>query len=239
MEAFEYVGTELGLFRDARNWKRYLRAQISPFLHGDVLEVGAGIGGTTAMLHDASYRSWTCLEPDARLSSELSEIVTGLGDARCAAPRVVEGTLHALEIHEEYDSILYIDVLEHIENDRDELGLAARKLRPGGHLIVVSPAHEWLFSAFDRAVGHVRRYTRSDLRERSPEGLELVRLRYLDSVGITASLANRLLMRAEQPNEAQIRVWDRLMIPISRVLDPCLAFSLGKTVLAVWRRDSA
>jgi 2-polyprenyl-3-methyl-5-hydroxy-6-metoxy-1,4-benzoquinol methylase len=234
--AFEYVGTELHLFKGARNWKRYLRARIEPYVRGDVLEVGAGIGGTTAVLHDASCASWTCLEPDARLAQELIIEVGGFRDARGVPPKVVTGALSVLDRELKYDCLLYIDVLEHIDDDRGELTLAVDRLRPGGHLVVVAPAHQWLFSPFDRAVGHFRRYDRRMLRERSPAAAQLVQLEYLDSVGIAASLGNRLLMRASNPSKTQIAIWDHWMVPVSRVIDPWLAFALGKTVFAVWRR---
>jgi len=60
-----YVGQELDLFALADNWKSYVKAQIAIYLTGDVLEVGAGIGATTAALHDGTARRWVCLEPDA------------------------------------------------------------------------------------------------------------------------------------------------------------------------------
>ncbi len=234
--AFEYAGTELQLFRHARRWKRYLREQVGPYVRGDVLEVGAGIGGTTAMLHDPACTSWTCLEPDPRLARELSTGVADFRDAGGSVPRVVSGTLSDLEPARHYDSILYVDVLEHIEDDRGELARAAERLRKGGHLIVVAPAHQWLFSAFDRAIGHFRRYDARMLRGCTPASAQLVQMRYLDSAGIAASLGNRLLMRSSDPSTAQIAIWDRVLVPLSHAVDPWLGFRVGKTILGVWQR---
>ena len=70
----------------------------------------------------------------------------------------------------------------------------------------------------------------------SPEGLSLVRLDYLDSVGMLASLGNRLVLKSAMPSPGQVAVWDRLMVPVSRLVDPLLGHRLGKSVLAVWRR---
>jgi hypothetical protein len=61
-----------------------------------------------------------------------------------------------------------------------------------------------------------------------------VRLRYLDCVGLFASLANRLLLKSPSPTASLIKVWDSLMVPISRWFDPLLLFWFGKSVLAVW-----
>jgi SAM-dependent methyltransferase len=231
-----YVGTELHLFREAHNWKRYLRRQLRPYLRGDVLEIGAGIGGTTRALHDPRCTSWTCLEPDPSLTAELIREVDSLRNDRGEPPRIAVGSLENLEAELHYDAILYIDVLEHIEDDRRELAMAARRLRAGGHIVVMSPAHAWLYTPFDEAIGHFRRYTRATLQRCSSPDTQLVRLRYLDSVGILASLGNRLVTRASMPTEAQIGLWDKWMVPLSRWIDPLLAYRVGKSVLAVWRR---
>src|SRR5579863_9759834 len=60
---FHYAGSELALFEKARNWKRYWRSLVKPFISGDVLEVGAGIGANAELLREVTHREWTCLEP--------------------------------------------------------------------------------------------------------------------------------------------------------------------------------
>src|SRR6185503_3856669 len=119
-----------------------------------------------------------------------------------------------------FDTILYIDVLEHIEDDRRELERAACRLKPGGRIIVLSPAHGWLYSPFDKAIGHCRRYTTTMLRELTPPALRIEKAFYLDSVGLLASSANRLLLKQSMPRPKQLKVWDKLMVPCSRLLDP-------------------
>jgi hypothetical protein len=125
--------------------------------------------------------------------------------------------------------------LEHISNDREELSQAALHLRPGGHVIVLSPAHQRLFSPFDATIGHFRRYNRPMLRTISPASLRLERMRYLDCAGLILSAANMLLLRQSMPTKAQLRFWDRWIIPISRVFDRLFLYSVGKTIIAVWR----
>jgi hypothetical protein len=67
--------------------------------------------------------------------------------------------------------------------------------------------------------------------------MRAVRARYLDAVGLLASLANRLVLRSALPTASQIRAWDRFMVPMSRIVDPLLGYLAGKTVVAVWQRD--
>src|SRR6185369_13581049 len=116
-----------------------------------------------------------------------------------AACRLFVGTIGDLPASERATSVLYIDVLEHIENDAREVDIAATRLQLGGHLVALSPAHQWLFSAFDAAIGHHRRYSAAMCRRLTVPGLRLVALRYLDSVGMLASAANKLLLRAAMP----------------------------------------
>jgi hypothetical protein len=102
--------------------------------------------------------------------------------------------------------------------------------------VVLAPAHGWLFSEFDTAIGHHRRYNGSELRARTPPGVAIDAIRYLDSVGLIASLANRLLLRRRLPTTRQILFWDRWMVPLSSRLDPVFRHRLGKSILAVWSR---
>jgi SAM-dependent methyltransferase len=233
MNAFAYAGNELDVFAHAVNWKSYFGRLLAEYVRGDVLEVGAGIGGTTRLLGTPRARRWVCLEPDAELAERLLE--TSI-ERPFAVPIEVEvGTVDSLNDDRRFDCILYIDVLEHIEADRAELRVAAEHLRPGGALIVLCPAHPMLYTEFDRAIGHYRRYTKAMYRAIEPGGLRRERLFYLDSAGLLLSLANRLLLRSGSPTVTQVKVWDRVFVPVSRVLDPLLGRTIGKSIVGVWR----
>jgi SAM-dependent methyltransferase len=235
-DSYTYVGSELELFAAARNWKSYVRRQIAPYLAGDVLEVGAGLGGTTKAYCPAGPARWVCLEPDAVLAQRLADsICSGELPARCS---VEVGTLVDHPADDLFDAILYIDVLEHIEDDYAEMARAARHLRPGGVVVALSPAHQSLFSPFDRSVGHYRRYSLSTLKALAPPGLVPVRFVYLDSFGLLASLGNRLILKSGMPNARQIAFWDNVLVRLSRVVDPLLAYRLGKSVLGILRRPN-
>jgi SAM-dependent methyltransferase len=231
----KYVGSELELFAEVQNWKEYWAGQLRPFVKGDILEVGAGIGSNTRLLDAAGGSGrWVCLEPDPELLAQLTRNIRESQARRCYETE--RGTIQSLS-GQLFDTIVYIDVLEHIENDFEELNRAASCLRPGGHLIVLSPAHQRLFSPFDAAIGHFRRYNRKMVRAISPAGLRLERMRYLDCAGLILSAANSLLLQQSMPTKAQLRFWDRWIVPVSRVLDPLFRYSLGKTIIAIWERS--
>ena len=235
MSVNQYVGEELDLFAHADNWKRYWSGQVAQFLGRSVLEVGAGIGASTTVFStfaEAAAKSWLCLEPDPNLAKRIAEkIASGELPDYCT---VSIGTVSEIAPEARFDSILYIDVLEHIENDREELALSAKLLHPGGTLIVLAPAHQGLYSPFDRSIGHFRRYNRRSLLELTPPGLTVSRSIYLDSVGLLASAANRFFLNKPMPSLKDILLWDRRMVPISMRLDPLIGYCLGKSVLTVW-----
>jgi SAM-dependent methyltransferase len=236
-DRYTYVGSELDLFATATTWKAYVRRRLEPYLGREVLEVGAGQGGTTRFLIRPDVVLWVCLEPDPSLAAKLASSIAAR--ELPAACQVAVGTVASVEDEPRFDTLLYIDVLEHIEDDRAELARAAGRLKPGGHLVVLSPAHQVLYTPFDRAIGHYRRYNRASLQGVGPEGLDLVRLIYLDSVGLIASLGNRLVLRSSMPNPRQIRVWDKAMVPLSRLLDPILGHRVGKSILGIWRKPAS
>lgn len=230
---YQYVGTELDLFAHATHWKAYLRRQIAPHLGRRVLEVGAGIGGTTRVLLHDGVEHWLGLEPDSHLAARYEQArQCGMLPNHC---QVKVGTTENLGAAGPFGSVLYVDVLEHIEFDREELARAAQLLAPGGKLVVLAPAHNFLMCDFDRAVGHFRRYNRRALKELTPAGFSLVLLAYLDCAGLLASLGNRLLLRSSMPTAGQIAFWDRLLVRASTWLDPLLGHHVGKSVLAVWQ----
>jgi 2-polyprenyl-3-methyl-5-hydroxy-6-metoxy-1,4-benzoquinol methylase len=232
-----YVGNELELFAKASNWKAYWGECIRPFVKGRVLDVGAGIGATISVLFDDSLEGWLALEPDPSLADKIRARMTAGELPECC--EVISSTVQALDKSRKFDTILYVDVLEHINDDRAEMLRAADRLAEGGSIIVLSPAHQWLFTAFDEALGHYRRYNRSTLRRVGAPTLEVERILYLDSVGIAASLGNKLLLRSSQPTEDQILLWDRWMVPVSRITDAITGYRLGKSIVGVWRKPLA
>ncbi len=239
MSEFQYQGDELSIFSKAVRWKSYWSKNLRRHVKGDVLDVGAGQGNNLEFLLDGTVKTWTALEPDGELlkkSSIQGEI------ARDSRIRWVTGTTDDLLTNEpgtRYDSLIYIDVMEHIEDDQGEFERAARLLKPGGHLVILSPAFQFLYSPFDKAIGHFRRYQRPTLSRLNAPGMTLEKMFFLDAAGFLLSAANRVMLRQSMPTQKQINFWDRWIIPISRVVDPLVFRSFGRSIIGVWRRGDA
>jgi SAM-dependent methyltransferase len=228
---FTYTGSELDLFAHAVNWKLYWSSLLQDFLKGDVLEVGAGKGNNTRHLISRPYSRWVSLEPDYELAEHLRKNIQK--NHHYENYEVINGTITSLGSDYMFDTILYIDVLEHIEDDKEELKKASSHLKPGGHLIILSPALPVLYSEFDAGIGHFRRYTKKTFKNILPASLKVERLMYLDTIGLLVSMGNRFFLRQKMPNLKQIRLWDRFIIPCSKHVDRLTGYRTGKSMLAI------
>jgi SAM-dependent methyltransferase len=229
---FGYSGVELELFSRAKNWKRYWAAGVIPYLRGAVMEVGAGIGSNTLLLRKFATERWLCIEPSAVLIPKLTQNV--------GSNQGIEIFAHSAEHFPEmnaFDVVLYIDVLEHIADDAGELARASERLCTGGHLILLAPANERVFGPFDRALGHFRRYSKASLLAIQPSGVKVEKLCYLDSVGLFLLALDRTFLHSGVPTAPQVLFWDRIAVPISVILDFLLKGRIGKSLLAVWRKE--
>ncbi|WP_103069038.1 class I SAM-dependent methyltransferase [Aquimarina sediminis] len=234
-EHSEYIGDELQLFKNAVNWKSYFSSKIRPYIEGDVLEVGAGIGINTRFLAKEKQKisSWSLLEPDANLASEIKSNIDSL---KINKTSVINGTIDDLKDHR-YDTIVYIDVLEHIEDAVMEIKKAKQCLKPNGKLIILVPTYNFLFSDFDKRIGHYRRYNKSLLLRQVNDELSLEKLFYLDSMGFFASLANKLFLKKELPSLGDIKFWDNYIVRLSVVFDVLFFKVFGKSLIGIFKNE--
>jgi SAM-dependent methyltransferase len=217
-----YGGTDtLEAMIEARRYNAHLtrlvRAACGDARH--VLDFGAGIGTFAAMLRDRAIAP-TCLEPDPRLAGRLA----------AEGFRVVQ-SLDAVP-PESLDCVYSLNVLEHIEDDAGTLAAIRDRLRPGGRLFLYVPAFDVLYSAMDRRVGHLRRYRRRPLADLvRGAGFAVERIGYVDCLGFPAALAFRAFgARDGALDPGAVRLYDRLVFPLSRALDPVLGRWFGKNL---------
>ena len=234
-ETQKYIGNELEIFSHAKNWKNYWSGKVRPYLGKKVLEVGSGIGTNTLnFINDENIDKWVCIEPDLELSKQ---IYTNLKREKGFKKlEIVPSFLSNFKTEVKFDSIMYIDVIEHIEKDKEELITATSYLKDGGYLIILVPAYNMLYNDFDKAIGHYRRYSRELLRNTVPEGLKIISHYNLDSLGLLASVTNKLFLKQSYPSVKQIRFWDSFIVSLSKVIDPFLFYKVGKSSLIICKK---
>jgi len=216
----------------AEHYRRWIVDSFSPYLGVEVAEVGAGIGSITRILLERPINRLVSFEPSANMFPVLAAAVRG--EPRATA---INGLFGAGEADGGFDSVAYINVLEHVEHEHVELAAAHAALRPGGHLLVFVPALAWLYSDFDREVGHFRRYTRPALeRLVAGAGFEVVKSRYFDFAGILPWYVYFTLLGGSM-RRGGVSLYDRLVVPPMRRIEALAHPPLGKNVLLVARRN--
>jgi len=231
---FEYRGSELELFAEAVNWRIYWQRQATPFLGRNVLEVGAGIGTITRDLCRAPVERWVALEPDPKMAARLgAERRAGRLPPACEP---LCGTIAMLGPEERFDTVIYIDVLEHIEDDREALRRMSAILQPGGVIVLLVPAFPALYGPIDKQLGHHRRYTRKSLRKlAAAAGLHVKSAHYMNAIGFFGWWINAHLLRREAQSASQIGIFDRYIVPLSSRLEGLVPPPFGQSLLAVRR----
>jgi SAM-dependent methyltransferase len=231
----EHFGAAQDLERlgTAKHFFDWVLDELDPYLRGRLLEVGAGLGTITRKLVDRyPDLSIVALEPAENVFADLESYAA-------LTPRVSALRQTLAEYGPEqaggFDAVLYLNVLEHIADDKRELRLAARTLRPGGALLVFGPALEWLYSELDYRAGHYRRYSLRRLRAlASAAGFKVVSARYFDMLGVLPYLMVYRLARHDDIAGSTLWGYDRTVVPLSRLLQRAVGRPpLGKNVILV------
>lgn len=219
----------------AENYRRWQLEIVLPYVTGKVLEIGAGIGNFTPELA-AAAKSVTSIEPNSYCFAQLVEKTKGLANVQVyKAP--VEALRQQVPAADQLDTIILMNVLEHIKDDAAVLEMLRQLLTPGGRFVVVVPAGPWAFGSIDERLGHYRRYSkRSARRLMAALNLEIERIRYFNFVGVWAWWWNAQVARRENQNDRQIHLFDRFFVPLISKAERMIPPPLGQSLLVVARR---
>tara|TARA_B100000989_G_scaffold47954_1_gene31255 strand:+ start:1298 stop:1996 length:699 start_codon:yes stop_codon:yes gene_type:complete len=225
----DYDGWELGFFDLSKNFRKYQFDLIKEFISGKVAEIGPGNGIFLEYYLDRCDKL-DLFEPDKNLFSKLNYKFSNHEKIK-----VINEELNITT--NIYDVILYLDVLEHIENYEKEILKAHNALKEGGHLVINVPAFQFLYSDFDKDVGHFKRYSKKDITDLVlKNNLKITRLNYYDTIGFLLSFLSKMISSNYKKNfEKKIKIWNSL-IPASRILDKIFISSFGKSLLIVIKK---
>ncbi len=200
----------------ADNYNDWTFSLFEGCLKGSVLEVGSGVGSFTR--HMLQYKI------DCLLSIDVSEDAVERCRKNIRHPRVKFQCVDIRQLTGEFDTVICMNVLEHIGDDRNTLKHMLDLLRPGGVLFLLVPAHQWLFSPFDREAGHYRRYSkrhmRGLLREVSDVPLDVEQF-YFNGIGALGYFTVYTFFRKKPKSGAvkEIGFFDRRVVPVMRRIE--------------------
>ena len=221
-----YPGKELEMFDKAHFWRYYIYWVIKKFIGKKILEVGAGIG-SFAKIYIKENMNTTLSEIDNFNYETLKKIFNSQKNMK------VENKL-INQFNETFDTILYLSVLEHIENDKKEILNSLEKLEDKGHLIICVPAHNYMYSNFDKEIGHFRRYEMDFFNTLNLENINIKKKFFIDSFGYLLYFLNKLVFSKEvYPSKLKIFIWDKIFIPIACVVDFFSFYKFGKNIVCI------
>lgn len=227
---------ELLQLSDANRFFGWIVDEFGDALGPKTLEVGAGLGTVSRMIVERHpYTSVLALEPAANVYPGLAELA-GVHD-RIESRQTTSDALLAEGHGGEFDSVVYVNVLEHIEDDSGELVIARQLLTPGGHLCLFVPAMPRLYSKIDHKSGHFRRYTKETLRRKVADaGFEIVKLDYYDVASVVPYWLMYRVLGVENLGGASNSLYDNVLVPISKTAQRVLRHPpFGKNLLLVAR----
>lgn len=239
-EDIHYDGRDLEVLAAAPNYHRWLLRAFEPHIGKNLVEVGAGIGNIATRLLKLPLQHLHLIEPSTNMFARLKENFANL------PPGVPQLELHnsnlakaapTLKARGDIDTFLYINVLEHIEDDVAELRLMYDVLPKGGHICIFVPALKGLYGAKDKKLGHFRRYSRDELADKCrAAGFDIVKMKWFDIVGIAPWWVKHCLLQQHDVTPGEIRFYDRLVIPICAFFESLIAPPVGKNLILIGRK---
>jgi SAM-dependent methyltransferase len=218
---------DLVLLGEAVRYQRWVMSAFGSAIRGEVLEVGAGVGNFTRWIEGRATRV-VVAEPDPGMAAEIADM---------ALPNVQVRTLPIEELEpssERFDSVVAINVLEHIEDDQRALRIAKGLLKSGGRLCLFVPAHPSLFGSLDERYGHLRRYTvRGTAALLRSAGFRVARCRYFNPVGALGWWLVGRVARRGRLSRSSIVLSERVAVPLGRALERVGSPPFGQSVIAV------
>jgi SAM-dependent methyltransferase len=217
----------------AKRYHAWLTSLAEPFFGDDPIELGSGLGDYAQTWLDRGLERITVTERDPVRLERLQHRFRADPRVRVADLDVFHAPAAA------HSCFVAYNVLEHIDDDISALRAAHRLVRPGGAVVMLVPAFPFATGRFDHQVGHVRRYTKGTLRAAfEAAGLTIEDLYYLNAPGLPAWFVGMRVLRMTPRDGITVRIWDRTVIPVARMLERHVRPPFGQSVVAIGRVPS-
>jgi SAM-dependent methyltransferase len=222
----------LEIMQAAPRYNRWQYSRVAPYLGRRICEVGSGIGNMSTLILGGAPELLVLTDTDSSYREALRQ---QFGDRRDVV--VEELTLPDKSAGNRFqryglDTVVALNVIEHIAEDLEALKSMAAMLRPGGRAVVLVPAFQELFGSLDYELGHIRRYIRSNLSQRMSEaGFKVERTFYFNLVGTVGWWVNARVRKVPRIPIEQLRYFDTL-VPMLRLEDR-VPLPFGQSVIAI------
>jgi SAM-dependent methyltransferase len=234
-----YAGRDLEAMDFAENYHEWIWQMFSPFAGDDIVEVGAGSGSFSKLILGSRPASLSMVEPsgmfdllESNLAEEKTESVLRFFNTTFseAAGEIADGGRP--------DTVVYVNVLEHVDDDEGELKTVYETLRSGGHVCIFVPAMPALFSRYDRHLGHFRRYKLAELKAKCERaGFKIALARRMDLPGVLPWFLKYRVLRSMSMESWAVQLYDRAVVPVTKRVEQIVHPPLGKNVIVVGEKE--
>jgi SAM-dependent methyltransferase len=231
----KYAADDLETMSEARNYQAHVFDLVRPHVGSQVLEVGCGIGTMTSQLLEHAERV-VCIEPNLNCATRAREALAGNDRVAIRVCHLEECNRAELQA-QRLDTVVCVNVLEHIEDDVRALALFRDVVAgTGGRVLIFVPALQRIYGPHDAALGHHRRYSKQTLRAAfAAAGLDVTSIRYTNPIGLLGWMYNLYISGNTEHSSGQVRLFDRLIAPWALPLERVFVPPIGLSLFAVGR----
>jgi 2-polyprenyl-3-methyl-5-hydroxy-6-metoxy-1,4-benzoquinol methylase len=221
--------------RRAKRFNRWIFSQVKDWLGDEVMEAGCGIGNLTEMV--LNRKRLVCIDNERFYIERLQQAYGHMTNVTFReADLTVPGEIESTAEEGLFDSVLALNVLEHIEDEVGVLRNFRKILKPGGRVILLVPNNPRLYSKVDAALGHFRRYSRDSLTHcLEGAGFRVAECRGFNRLGGLGWRVSGKIFRNTTLSTGQMSLFELLM-PLVRVLEK-IPFHTHNSLIAVGVRD--
>lgn len=232
-----YAADDLETMQEARRYTAHVFGLLQPFIGQRVLEVGSGIGTISSRVVQIA-EFVLGIEPNPNCIARIQQ-------AMAEHSRFTLRTSHFEECDAaelaglKFDSVLCVNVLEHIADDTSALKAFKKILVPGGRVLVFVPAVQAAYGPLDAELGHHRRYSKHSLRAVfDAAGLDLILLRYTNPIGLAGWMYNAHISKSRRHSLAQVKLFETLVAPWALPLERLMPPPIGLSLVAVGMKNT-
>jgi phospholipid N-methyltransferase len=223
--------------RDADNYYKWIYRELEEYIGNNILEIGGGIGNFSKLL--SNRNKLVVIDVLQEATDVLRDLFKGKTNIEILQADICNRKIISLLKQQQFDTIICLNVLEHIENDFEALSIMHELLtQTQGYLLLLIPAYQFLYGTSDVLVGHYRRYSKELVRQKLENaGFCTEDMFYFNSLGAIGWFVNYRLFRfktiVSRAGNLQLKIFDKFFVPILSIIEQIIKPPFGISIIAV------